>query len=82
MSNGSLKGKGYSLISCNQALQSSKIAKVYSGDIFGKGHTNPFQEVVIDPFGRQYKRPIKGLSPNSGMGSQFTAGAMMNLFRR
>lgn len=82
MSEGSLKGKGYSLISCNQALQSSKIAKVYGGNIFGHGHSNPFQQIVIDPFGKQYKRPIKGLSPNSGMGAQFTAGSVMNLFRR
>ena len=81
MSEGSLKSKGYSLISCNQALNSSKVAKIYNGNIFGNGHTNPFQKIVIDPFGKQYKRPIKNMSPTSGTGSQFTAGAVMNLFR-
>ena len=75
----SLKGKGYSLISCNQAVEASKVSKIYGGGI--KDISRLFSTPVFNPYtGTMYNRTIKSISPTSGMMSQLSTGGFMNIF--
>lgn len=75
----SLKGKGYSMISCNAAVEASRISKIYSGGLHGVSAL--FSNKVLNPYtGSLYNRPINALNPAHGAMQQIGAGGVMNIF--